>query len=119
MLNCSTHEVAGVLVITLEEGIELPDDRGASHRELLYKLVQSREDGRFAVDLGKLEFMSSADFGFMISLRKRIGQRNGKLVLFDIDPFIRDTLTSMKLISLFTIAEDLTEALTLLPPGDA
>ena len=116
MLNCSTHEVAGVLVITLEEGVETLDDRGSSHRELLYKLVQTREDGRFAVDLGRLEFMSSADFGFMISLRKRVGMRNGKLILFDVDPFIRDTLASMKLISLFTIADDLTEALALLPP---
>ncbi len=115
MLNCSMHEVGGVLVISLEEGGEGPDDRGASYRESLYKLVQTREDGRFAVDLGKLEFMSSADFGFMISLRKRIGMRNGQLVLFDVDPFIRDTLATMKLISLFTIAEDLTEALTHLP----
>ena len=119
MLNCSTHEVAGVTVITLEEADDATDDRGSSHRELLYKLVQERPDGRFAVDLGTLEFMSSADFGFLISLRKRIGLRNGKLVLFSVDPFILDTLASMKLISLFTIAEDLTEALIHLPPNNA
>jgi anti-anti-sigma factor len=116
MLICSTHEVAGVLVITLEEGNETGEDRGSVYRESLYKTVSTREDGRFAIDLGKLEFMSSADFGFMITLRRRIAGRNGKMILFEVDPFIRDTLTSMKLISLFTLADDLTAALTLLPP---
>ena len=117
MLSCSTHEVAGVLVVTLEEAGDTLVDRGATHREALYKTVQNRDDCRLAVDLGKLDFMSSADFGFLISLRRRVATKNGKMVLFDIDPFIRDTLATMKLISLFTIAADLSEALMLLPPS--
>ncbi len=117
MLTCSTHEVAGVMVITLEEtGDDAPEDSSA-HREALYKTVQNREDNRYAIDLGKLEYMSSADFGFLITLRRRVATKNGKMVLFDVDPFIRDTLATMKLISLFTLADDLTEALMLLPAG--
>jgi anti-anti-sigma factor len=119
MLNSTTHDVGGVMVITLEDAGDVPDDRQPSQRETLYKLVQASEDPRFAVDLGRLEYMSSADFGFLISLKRRVDAKKGKLVLFDVDPFIIDALKTMKLLSLFPIAEDLSGALLLLPSGVA
>lgn len=115
MLNCSTHEVGGVLVVTLEDAGVVGDDRQSSYREALYKAIQERGDARYAVDLGRLDFMSSADFGFLISLKRRVDAKKGKLVLYDIDPYIMNTLETMSLAKLFTFADDLTEALLLLP----
>ena len=115
MLTCTAHEVGGVLVVTFEESPPGTDDRASSHRQSLYGTVQSREDPRFAVDLGTLEYMSSADVGFLISLKRRVDARKGQLVLFAVHPYIKSTLGTMKLLSLFRLAEDLTEALGMLP----
>lgn len=119
MPNWTTHDVGGVLVITLEPSTAASDDRQASERQALYQEIQSRADPRFAVDLGGVDYMSSADFGFLITLRRRADVRKGKLVLFDVNPYVRDSLATMKLLPLFPIAEDLTAALLLLPSGDA
>jgi anti-sigma B factor antagonist len=115
MLTCTTHDVEGVLIITLEDAGAGGEEKQASFRESLYKAVQTHETPRFAVDLGRLDSMNSADFGFLISLRRRVETRKGKLVLFNVAEYIVDTLKTMKLISLFPIAPDLRGALALLP----
>ena len=104
MLTCSTRDVEGVLVITLEDGGSVGDDRQAPFREAIYRAVQSHEGSRFAVDLAKLDMMSSADFGFLISLRRRVEARRGRLVLFHVGAHVLNTLGTMKLLSLFPIA---------------
>ena len=119
MLNWTTHDVGGVLVITLEPSPATRDDRQSEERQALYQAIQTRPDPRFAVDLGRVDYMSSADVGFLITLRRRTDARKGKLVLFDMNPYIHDSLATMKLLPLFPVAEDLTAALLLLPSGDA
>lgn len=119
MLNWTTHDVGGVLVITLEPSpSKATDDRQSGERQKLYETIQARADGRFAVDLGRVDYVSSADIGFLITLRRRADARKGKLVLFDVNPYIHDSLATMKLLPLFPVAEDLTGALVLLPSGD-
>jgi anti-sigma B factor antagonist len=118
MLSTTTHEVGGVLIITLEVSEDANDERQASQRQALYKAIQERPDSRFAIDLGRVSYMTSADFGFLISVRRRIDTRKGTMVLFDVDPYILDTLATMKLLSLFKVADDLTGALMMMPSGD-
>ncbi len=117
MLNCTTHEVGGILVITLEDAGQSVDDRQSSHRETLYKLVQSRQDSRFAVDLSSLDYITSADIGFLISLRRRVDAMKGKVIFFGISAYIRDTLATMRLLPLFPLADDLDAAIEQLPPN--
>ncbi len=119
MLNWTTHDVDGVLVITLEPSSIGADDRQSEERQALYRTIQERADGRVAINLGRIDFMSSADVGFLITVRRRADVRKGKLVLFDVHPYVRDSLATMKLLPLFPIAEDLIGALQLLPAGGA
>lgn len=119
MLNWTTHDAGGVLVIALEPSPSRTDDRQSEERQKLYETIQTRPDGRFAIDLGKVDYMSSADLGFIITIRRRADLRKGKLVLFDVNSYIQDSLATMKLLPLFPIADDLTGALLLLPSGDA
>lgn len=109
MLSYSSHEAGGVLVLTAEKAAE--GDGQPSQREWLYKLIESREDPRFAINLGEIEYMSSAEIGFLITLRRRIDARQGKVVLFQVDGFILDILRTMRLDKLFLIADDLSGAL--------
>ena len=119
MLTWTTHDAGGILVITLEPSPLNGDDRQSEERQKLYETIQTRPDGRFAVDLGRVDYMSSADVGFLITVRRRADVRKGKLVLFDVNSYIRDSLATMKLLPLFPMAEDLTGALLMLPTGDA
>ncbi len=119
MLNWTTHDVGGVLVITLEPSSVGVDDRQSEERQALYKTIQERPDGRFAIDLTRIDYVSSADVGFLITVRRRADVRKGQLVLFEVHAYVRDSLATMKLLPLFPIAEDLTEALRLLPASGA
>lgn len=115
MLNCTSHEVGGVLIITFEESSPGTDDRSSTHRQTLYNTIQTRDDPRFAVDLTAVEYMSSADIGFLISIKRRIDARKGALVLFGMNDDIQTTLSMMKLLPIFRLAADLPEAIAILP----
>lgn len=117
MLTFDSYESGGVLILTVEDsGYNAPTDRQASNREWLYHTVQTRDLPHFAVDLGSVSYLSSADFGVLISLKRRIDARKGKLVLFQVNSFVVDTLNTMRLASFFPITEDLQAALALLGP---
>src|SRR3954469_17015831 len=88
MLNYSGHEADGVLVLTVEDGTF--GEANTTHREWLYKTIESREDPRFAIDLGAIAYMASSDIGLLITLKRRIDARKGKVVLCNVDPFIFD-----------------------------
>jgi anti-sigma B factor antagonist len=109
MLTYHSHESGGVLVLTAEKSAE--GDGQPSQREWLYKTIESREDPRFAIDMGEIEYMSSAEIGFLITLRRRVDGRKGKVVLFRLDGFILDILRTMRLDQFFLIADDLEDAL--------
>ena len=108
MLSYSGHEAEGVLIFTVEEN---PTGDGMmSQREWLYKTIESREDPRFIIDLGAIQYMQSSDIGVLITLKRRIDVRKGKVVLTNLDPFIYDILRQMRIDKLFTIVPDMSAA---------
>jgi len=116
MLNFTTHEVSGVLIITFEPTESFgPERQPTAERESLYKAVETRGDVRFAVDLGSIEYLSSADIGFLIALKRRIERRQGKVVLYQVNPFIINVFQTMRLDHFFEIAADWNGALRQLP----
>jgi len=108
MLSYSAHEANGVLVFTVEEGD--PDEVFASQREWLYKTVETREDPRFVIDLSSLNYLASSDIGLLITLKRRIDTRKGKVALVNVDPFIVDVLKTMRIDKLFSIHDDMPSA---------
>jgi anti-sigma B factor antagonist len=112
MLQIATHEVSGALIVTCE-AVESPvgDPAQSAHREALYHAVQTRPDPRFAVNLGDVDFLASADIGFLIGLKRRVEARQGRFVLFQVNPIILDVLRTMRLGQYFAVADDLNDAL--------
>ncbi len=108
MLSYSSHEAGGVLVFTVEELKN--EEYSTTQREWLYKTIESREDPRFVIDLGPLQYMASTDIGLLITLKRRIDSRKGKVVLANVDPFIHDVLKMMRIDKLFVILPDLPAA---------
>ena len=108
MLNFSSHEAYGILVLTVEDGSI--GENTLAQREWLYKTIESREDPRFVIDLGAVDYLASSDIGLLITLKRRIDTRKGKVALANVDPFIVDVFKTMRVDKLFAIADDVPKA---------
>ena len=111
MLTYHSHEANGVLVLTAEEMGETGGERPASLREWLYKAIEAHPDGRCVIDFSALNYLTSGDIGFLLTLTRRIAARKGKVVLLGVDPYVQDVLGTMRLLPLFTIVATFAEAL--------
>jgi anti-sigma B factor antagonist len=111
-----TRETSDGLVITLDSPVPLNDFRSLAFRESLYELVLSRPDPRVIVDLSAIDYLSSSGVAILVGLKRRIDQKNGKLVLCRVQPLVCDLLRVMRLNQYFTFANDETEANALLRP---
>ncbi|MFO0952889.1 MAG: STAS domain-containing protein [Isosphaeraceae bacterium] len=112
MLSYSSHEAGGVLIFTVEEAGE--DQYNTSQREWLYKTIETRDDPRFVIDLGALNYLASSDIGLLITVKRRIDARKGKVVITNVDPFIMDIFKTMRIDKLFTFTTDLPSAVAAL-----
>jgi anti-sigma B factor antagonist len=111
MLKFTTQEVHGVLVLAFEPTEDLTTDWQITERDWLYKLVETRRDARFAIDLAGVNYLASSEIGFLVSLKRRIDRRHGKVVIFGVGPYIHEIFETMNLIRTLDIAENLGSAL--------
>jgi anti-sigma B factor antagonist len=116
MSQFQTHDAPEGLVIALDSPVPLNDFRSSTFRESLYEVVQARPDPRVAVDLSAIDYLSSSGVAILVGLKRRIDQKNGKLVLCRVQPLVCDLLRVMRLNQYFTFADDEAAALALLRP---
>lgn len=102
----STHADSNVLVVTFESAAGLNDFRNNALRDALYDLVQAQPTPHFAVDLAKVEYLSSSGVAILVGLKHRVETKGGQIVIYHLQPIVRDLLGIMKLDRFFTIAED-------------
>ena len=112
----STRNESDALIVKFEAATSLNDFRNNALRDALYELVQSRTDPMMAVDLQKVDFLSSSGVAILVGLKRRVDTRNGKIVFFHVQPVVRDLLSVMKLDRFFAMAEDEARALASLRP---
>lgn len=117
MQPLKTREEAGALIVTFDDPASLNEGRSDSFRESVYELVMNHPDPRVAVDLGPVEYLSSSGVAMLIGLKRRLDGRSGRLVLFQVQPYILDILKVMKLHNYFVIADNEASALSLLSPA--
>jgi anti-anti-sigma factor len=107
-----------VLVLTIKpQRVQQYDVAEAMGREMMRE-VTSRQATKVVVDMRNLQFMSSVGYGPLISLRSRVREAGGRLILCNINGVVRETLESTRLLinphsprSLFEHASDLPAAL--------
>jgi anti-sigma B factor antagonist len=110
MLKFTAEESSGVLVIAFEPTDDNTVDWQSTQRDWLYKLVESRQDGRFAIDLSDVNYLASSEIGFLMTLKRRIDRRQGKFVMFGISPYLLDIFRTMNLTKIIDIVDDLPAA---------
>jgi anti-sigma B factor antagonist len=111
MLNFTTSEAGGVLIVAFEPTDETNYDWQSTQREWLYKLIESREDPRFAVDLQEVNYLASSEIGFLVTIKRRIDRRKGKIVFFGISPYIQEIFRTMNLNRVLDIVVSRNDAL--------
>jgi anti-sigma B factor antagonist len=111
MLNFTTSEAGGVLIIAFEPTDETNYDWQSTQREWLYKLIESREDSRFAIDLSEVNYLASSEIGFLVTIKRRIDRQKGKVVFFGISPYLQDIFRTMNLNRVLDIVESRNDAL--------
>jgi len=111
MLNFTTNEAGGVLIIAFEPTDEANYDWQSTQRDWLYKLIESREDPRFAVDLNDVDYLASSEIGFLVTIKRRIDRQKGKVVFFGISPYIHEIFRTMNLTRVLDIVESRDDAL--------
>jgi anti-anti-sigma factor len=116
MLNFTTSESGGALIIVFEPTDESGYDWQSTQRDWLYKLIESRQDARFAIDLSEVNYLASSEIGFLVTLKRRIDRQKGKVVFFGISPYLREIFQNMNLNRVLDIVETRQDALAKLKP---
>src|SRR6266478_5170990 len=86
----------------------------ASIQELgqeLFQLVEAEKRGKIVLNFSKVDFLSSAALGKLITLDKKVKAHGGKLKLRNIRPEIYEVFAITKLNKLFDIKDDEADAL--------
>jgi anti-sigma B factor antagonist len=112
MLSFTTNEVKGVLVIAFEATEDGVTDWQVGGRDWLYKVIESHPSSRFALDLSDVSYLASSEIGFLVTLKRRIDRRQGKVVIFGAQPYVTELFRTMNLIRFFDLVDTLPSALT-------
>ena len=116
-MSCfSTRVESDAVVLEFETAAGLNDFRNNALRDSLYELVSNGPEPRLAVDLLKVDFLSSSGVALLVGLKRRVETRGGKIVLYRVQPIVRDLLAVMKLDRFFIIVETEPQALASLRP---
>ena len=111
MLNFTTKEAGGVLIIAFEPTNETNYDWQSTQRDWLYKLIESRDDPRFAIDLTEVNYLASSEIGFLVTIKRRIDRQKGKVVFFGISSYLHEIFQTMNLHRVLDIVETQNDAL--------
>jgi anti-sigma B factor antagonist len=110
MLSFTTHEVKGVLVVAFEASDDGAMDWQTSQRDWLYKLIEAHPGSRFAIDLTDVHYLASSEIGFLVTLKRRIDRRQGRVVMFGAAEYVTGLFATMNLTRFFDLADSLPAA---------
>jgi len=80
-------------------------------QEELTQIVQANAGIRLLLNFGRVDHLSSAALGMLITLNKRVAEQRGTLKLSDIHPKIYEVFVITKLNKLFDIHDHAPEAI--------
>jgi anti-sigma B factor antagonist len=112
----STRPQSDVLVVKLESAASLNDFRNTGLRDSLYELIQVDKASNFAVDLEKIDYLSSSGVAILVGLKRRVETKGGKIAIYHLQPIVFDLLGVMKLDRFFLIADDEASAIASIRP---
>ncbi len=111
MTRLSTSDVSGVLVILLEDASGMDNPNSDALRSELLQILQGNPAERLALDLSMLDTLSSSGIVALLTLKRTMESRHGRLVLFGLQAAVFQVFKTLGLADFFTIAPDRAAAL--------
>jgi anti-sigma B factor antagonist len=105
------QEMGDVTVVSFTEKKILDEQNIQAIGEQLYTLVEDAGKRRLLLNFSKVEYLSSAALGKLITLNKKVQAAKGRLALCNIDPQIYEVFEITGLKRVFNIFDDEQEAL--------
>jgi stage II sporulation protein AA (anti-sigma F factor antagonist) len=103
------QESAGDVVVAKLAG-RLDSSSASSAEEQLMQLIGSAAP-RLAIDLSKLEYISSAGLRVLLLVARKVQQAHGKLALFGLTPSVHEVFSISGFNTIFTIRDDAAAAI--------
>lgn len=104
-------DCGGVKVVEFADRKILDELCIAEIRDELSKLVSETKDIKLLLSFNKVEHLSSAALGVLITLNKQVSEQKGTLKLSDISPRIYEVFKITRLNKLFDIRDNAEQAL--------
>lgn len=77
----------------------------------LFALVEQYEFRKVVLSLKPVEYLTSSVLGKLITMHRKMHRSQGKLVLCDLQPEVREVMRLSRLIDYFNVAESVEQAL--------
>jgi anti-sigma B factor antagonist len=105
------QDMGDVTVVSFTDRKILDEQNIQAIGEQLYGLVDDAGKKKMLLNFGRVEYLSSAALGKLITLNKKVQTAGGRLALCCIDPQIKEVFDITGLRRVFKIYEDEQEAL--------
>lgn len=109
--NLSISRQGSVCIVEFEDRKILEELAISQIQERLTDLIAAENPPRILLNFRKVEHLSSAALGVLITLSKQVAERNGQLVLANIHPQIFEVFKITRLNKLFNIRSTTDEAM--------
>jgi anti-sigma B factor antagonist len=97
------EHVGDTTVVKFRDKTLLDEQQIQALGEQLFALVDQIGRGKMLLNLGSVEYFSSAALGKLVTLNKKLRDGGGQLILCNIDPQIEEVFTITRLNKLFRI----------------
>ena len=112
----STRAESDVLVVTFETAAGLNDFRNNRAARLALRAGSVATGTALAVDLAKVDYLSSSGVAILVGLKRRVETKGGHMVIYHLQPIVQDLLGIMKLDRFFTVGDNEAGAIASLRP---
>lgn len=109
IITIKDEKEAGLIVIQLGK---ILDNRNVHELAKILKRVHEEKYESVFIDFSKLEFLSSAGVGVIVSKNRLVRSNGGEFVLFDVPDTVMFILTELDVVDLLSIKKDLETFLT-------
>jgi len=100
------EDIGDVTVVNFTDRKILDEQNIQIIGEQLFSLVDEIGRRKILLNFGNVEYLSSAALAKLITLNKKLQQVEGRLILCNIDPQIKEVFEITKLNKMFTITPD-------------
>jgi anti-anti-sigma factor len=108
-MDFASEHVGDVLVVKVSGRL---DSSTAQAAEETFTQVLGRQSPHLALDMSRLEYISSAGLRVLLVVAKKLQQAKGKMVLFGLVPNVREVFSISGFDKIFTIESDQNTAVT-------